>query len=121
MLRCCGAWISPGATAPVKQAAGSGTGAAEGGGQEPVVDKVRVSGAVGADPAAPARGREDPIQVRRDIVSCVRPSDPGVTSPEETGRERRVDDRARAGSSGRHCPVDLLEHIEPWVSQPNLF
>src|SRR5713226_7110821 len=79
----------------------SGTGSADGSGQESVVDQVLVGGLVAADPAGPPGRCEELLQVLRDVVLRTRPSDHDIDVPEELRREVPVDHGLRPGARGR--------------------
>src|SRR5258708_37622037 len=78
----------------------AGTGSAEGGRQESVVDQVLVGGGVGADPPVPRRGGEELLEVAGDVVRRSSEPDHVGHGADEVSREVRVDDGLGAGACG---------------------
>src|SRR5713226_9386846 len=96
------------------QASGwSGTGSAEGSGQESVVDQVLVGGLVAADPAATPGVCEELLQRLRDVVPRTRPSDDDIDVPDELRREVAVDDRLQPAAGRGLRSVDGAQHHAP--------
>src|SRR5215813_13867733 len=92
----------------------SGTGTAEGGRQESVVDQILVGRRVRA---GVARVREELLQVLRDVIRGIRPSDDVEHGPDERRGESPIDLRVRTCANGWRDPVDLVkDHLAVGVA-----